>query len=84
MNTHYNYEADWRQYAFPEDESHLASDEELKEHYVTCFLNSQTAISSAGIPILSNGSEITFDGENSMNIIFGATGSKKSRVLVAP
>lgn len=84
MNIHYSYEADWRPYTFPEDESHLASDEELRERFDTRILNKGESIPSAGIPILSNGKEVTFDGENSMNIIFGATGSKKSRVLVAP
>lgn len=84
MNTHYSYEADWRPYAFPEDESYLASDEELRERFDTQILDKDRSIPAAGIPILSNGKEVTFDGENSMNIIFGATGSKKSRVLVAP
>ena len=84
LSTHYNYEAYWRPYAFPEDESHLASDEELREHFNTQILKKDTPIPAAGIPILSDGEEVTFDIENSMNIIFGATGSKKSRVLVSP
>lgn len=84
MSTHYNYEAYWRPYAFPEDESHLASDDELREHFNTQILQKDNPIPAAGIPILSDGEEITFDTENSMNIIFGATGSKKSRVLVSP
>jgi len=84
MSTHYNYEADWRPYAFQKDESHLASDEELRARYGTYQLEKDVSIPAAGIPILSDGSQVTFDGENSMNIILGATNSKKSRVLVAP
>lgn len=84
LTGHYSYEADWRPYAFPEDESHLASEEELKSRYNTVFLESGNPITTAGIPILSDGTEITFDDENTMNIIFGATGSGKSRLLVSP
>lgn len=84
MTTHFSFEADWRPYAFPKDESHLAPEEEIKAHYTTETLTGDSTIQAAGIPILSDGTEITFNANNEMNIIFGATGSKKSRVLVAP
>ncbi len=84
MNTPFNFEADWRPYAFPKDESHLASEAEIKELYTTEILSAGSSIKAAGIPILSDGKEVTFNTDNEMNIVFGATGSKKSRVLVAP
>lgn len=84
MSMLFNYEADWRPYAFPKDESHLASDEELRSRYDTQILTKGDPVPAAGIPILSDGTTVTFNTENEMNIIFGATGSKKTRVLVAP
>ncbi len=84
MRRRYSFEADWRPYAFPEDESHLTSEEELKEHYSTYPLAPESHLPAAGIPILSDGLNITVDPENTMNIIFGTTGSKKTRVLAAP
>ena len=81
---HYSYEADWRPYAFPEDESHLASEEELEERYTAAVLEAGGVIPAAGIPILSDGKRVVMNTENEMNIVFGATGSKKSRLLVAP
>lgn len=84
MSMHFSYEADWRPYAFPRDESSLASEEELKERYTTEVLTARANMKAAGIPILSDGKEVTFNADNEMNIIFGATGSKKSRLLVAP
>ena len=84
MNIQYNFEADWRPYAFPQDESHLATESELQDQYTTVALSEEDEIPSAGIPILSDGDKVTFNTENEMNIIFGATGSKKSRVLIAP
>ena len=84
MKKRYSFEANWRPYAFPEDESHLASEEELRNRYDTRSLTADASLPAAGIPILSDGKEITLDPENTMNIIFGATGSKKTRLLVAP
>ena len=81
---HYSYEADWRPYAFPEDESHLASEEELEERYTAAVLEAGGVIPAAGIPILSDGKRVVMNTENEMNIVFGATGSKKSRLLAAP
>ena len=80
----YSYKADWSPYAFPEDESHLASDEELVEKYGTQTLAIGVLLAAAGVPILSDGTKVTSDTDNTMNIIFGATGSKKTRVLAAP
>lgn len=84
MKMQYSYEADWRQFAFPEDEAHLATDEELCERYTTVSLDQDTEIPQGGMPVLSDGCNITLNVENEMTMIYGATGTKKTRVLISP
>ena len=38
MSHNYNYEADWRQYAFPEQACHFATEEELANRYTSVDL----------------------------------------------
>ena len=79
----FNYEADWRQYAFPEDQVHLASECELQEKYSTVELTPDTILDAAGMPVLSDGHTATLNTQNDMTLIYGETGSKKSRVLIS-
>lgn len=63
---------------------HLATSEELRERFETAELKNGTAIPAGGIPILSDGVRVTMNTEDTMTLILGATGSKKTRTLVAP
>ena len=53
-----SYEADWRPYAFAEDDAGFATEEELAEQYCLLRLDKQTALQAGGMPIWSNGQEI--------------------------
>lgn len=79
----YSYEADWRQFAFPEDQFHLASVQELLEKYSTFELTPDIELPAGGMPILSDGHTVTINSENEMTLIYGEPGSKKSRVLIS-
>lgn len=63
---------------------HLATPEELRERFATAELIPGIPISGGGIPILSDGVRVTMNTEDTMTLILGATGSKKTRTLVAP
>lgn len=63
---------------------HLATPEELKARFATAELRPGTAITAGGIPILSDGVHVTMNTQDTMTLILGATGSKKTRTLVAP
>lgn len=82
MSPSYNFEADWRQYAFPEQDCHFSTEEELAERYTSIDLT-ETAEAS-GMPIISDGSRAVVNTENEHTIIFGGTASKKTRTLLIP
>lgn len=79
----YSYEADWRQYAFPEDQFRLASEQELLEKYCTFEITSDTELPAGGMPVLSDGYTVTVNTKNEMTLVYGEPGSKKSRVLIS-
>lgn len=63
---------------------HLATPEELRERFATDELRPGHTIEAGGIPILSDGVHVTMNTQDTMTLILGATGSKKTRTLVAP
>lgn len=85
MNTkkQFSYEADWRQYAFPEDVFHLASEQELVEQYGSVELTPDTELAAGGMPVLSDGHTVTLNTKNEMTLVYGESGSKKTRVLIS-
>ena len=83
MKKQYSYESEWRQYAFPEDETHLATEDELKEKYTAVSLDGESAYSAGGMPVLSDGHTAVINTADENTIIYGATGSKKTRVLIS-
>ncbi|MDO5131631.1 MAG: type IV secretory system conjugative DNA transfer family protein [Eubacteriales bacterium] len=83
MDNRYSYEADWRPFAFPKDEAHLATREELCEKYTTVILEKGAEIEKGGMPVLSDGHCAAINCENEMTIIYGTTGTKKTRVLIS-
>lgn len=66
------------------NQPHLATPEELRQRFTTAELIPGTAIAAGGIPILSDGTHVTMNTQDTMTLILGATGSKKTRTLVAP
>ena len=80
MKQLYSYEADWRKYAFDEAD-HLATEEELKERYLTVELKKGKKIPAGGLPVLCDGRTATLNTADEMTMIYGGTGTKKSRLL---
>lgn len=82
MKRPYNYEADWRSYAFAEAD-HLATEEDLKNRYLTVELKKGQKIPAGGLPVLCDGHIATLNTEDQFSLIYGYSGSKKSRLLVS-
>lgn len=82
MSPNYNYEADWRQYAFPEQECRFATEKEIAERYTS--INLTKTAEASGMPIISDGTHAVANTENEHTIIFGGTASKKTRTLLIP
>lgn len=59
------------------------SQEELENKYTAIDINAER-YSAAGIPLLVKDGKIYVDNEDSHTMVFGATGSKKTRNLVMP
>lgn len=77
-----------RHYAFhgniPDDGKHQSTEDELRMNYTTVKLNRKEALEAGGMPVLSDGRTVTINTGDEMSIIFGATGTKKTRVLISP
>ncbi len=76
----YNYEADWRPYAFLKEKG-FTSTEEIKERFSEVDLY-QKHLDAGGIPIISDGKKIFIDDRTIMSLIYGSTGSGKTRKLI--
>lgn len=64
-------------------ETRWASPEELRSS--TTYVNLKAeSYPTAGLPIISDGREAYFDGEDTHTLIFGSTGSKKTRLFCMP
>lgn len=80
----YNYEADWRQYAFPVQISGFATEELLEERYTKVTLEDEKTLAAGGLPIMSDGVAAILNTENEHSLIYGGTASKKTRTLILP
>ncbi len=76
----YKYESDWRPYAFPKEKNGFTSKEELCERFSKVDFNQP--LKAGGIPIISDGKEMVIDDRTIMSIIYGSTGSGKTRKLI--
>ena len=65
------------------NESRWAKKDEIKTTTTKVNLN-QTEYKTAGVPIISDGQTAYVDGEDTHTIVFGSTGSKKSRLFCMP
>lgn len=79
----YAYESDWKQYVLPKQCAAFSSEEDIKNIFEPMNFTKSGAIQS-GMPIISDGQDGYVNAETEMTIIFGGTGSKKTRTLIAP
>lgn len=77
------YESDWRPYVFPKAKANFASPDEIKNKYSKVDFNAED-IDAGGLPVISDGKTGYINTETEHTIIFGETGSGKSRKLIAP
>lgn len=80
----YSYEADWQQYAFPEQVSNFSSEEELSIKYTRVELQKGKLTKKGGMPICSDGHMAIINAEDEHTMIFGHTASGKTRKLILP
>ena len=78
------YDMNCKHRAFIVNDAHLATKEELREKYTTVNLCRDGDLAVGGLPVLSDGLTATVNTEDEMTIIYGATGTKKTRVLISP
>lgn len=79
----YRYEHDWREYAFPQPDAEFASSETIRGMFSSTVLgNAGTA--AAGLPLCVKDQVITVNNETENTVIFGGTGSKKTRCCIMP
>ena len=84
VSTTYCYEADWRPYAFAEDASCYVTEAELEASFTRLDLHSSKPLPAGGMPILSDRETVIANTDCQMSILFGSTGSGKTRKLIAP
>lgn len=77
-----DYKMDWQTYAYSE-ENMMTSDEEITEFFRGIDLTTDR-FSSGGIPLYVSGNTAYVNPENENTIIYGETGSKKTRTAILP
>lgn len=77
-----DYKSDWQSYAFPEDNM-MSADIDIAETFTRIDLSAES-FPSGGIPLYVDGSIAYVNSENENTIIFGETGSKKTRSVINP
>jgi len=78
----YQYEKMWRPYVFPPSEARFATSEDLTAAgFKTVDLRGRN-VRESGIPIAKTGSRVVIDPSDVNSIVFGETGSMKSRCVV--
>lgn len=80
--TKYDYQSDWCSYTYPENDG-FYTDSDITERFSECDL-SKSRLSASGIPIYRDGHFLYVNNETENTLIFGETGSKKTRTLIAP
>lgn len=80
---HYDYEADWRPYVFPEPSARLSNLDEIQKAYPAVELTHRP-LASGGMPVWSDGKTACLNTRDEMTLGIGFTGAGKSRRGVAP
>ncbi len=73
----------YSQYTSRSQETRWATAEEIK-HSSTYIDVTQPSCPVGGLPLISNGQDVYVDGKDTHTLIFGATGSKKTRLFCMP
>ena len=73
----------YNKYIYTNQETRWATADEIRASGTYVDLNAKS-YPVGGLPILSDGREAYLDGEDNHTIIFGATGSKKTRLFCMP
>lgn len=73
----------YSQYIPQKQETRWASVDEIRK--ASAYINLEAdSYPTAGLPLLSNGKEAYVDDKDTHSLIFGATGSKKTRLFCMP
>lgn len=80
----YSYEADWRPYAFPPQETGFATEADLASRYTRVRLEKDTPLAAGGLPVHSDGVSAILNTGSEHSLIYGGTASKKTRTLMVP
>lgn len=76
------YRTEWQTYAYPEDNI-MSGTEDIIGRFTRTDLASER-YPKGGIPLFAQGDTVYLNGENENTIIFGETGSKKTRAAILP
>ncbi|MCL2634091.1 MAG: type IV secretory system conjugative DNA transfer family protein [Oscillospiraceae bacterium] len=79
----YNFESDWGQYTFPNNHSEFATDDYIFNTFNKVNLNAKT-YDTSGIPLIIRNGKAAVVDDDSHTIIYGETGSKKTRSCIRP
>ncbi len=82
-NNNYDYYSDWGPYAYPAG-AEAASADDIMRKYRAVELSAAGKFPASGIPLLKRGSEVYVNDLTENTLIFGETGCKKSRCVIAP
>lgn len=82
MSTRFRYETDWTGYAYPETNT-VTRTEEMKKQLAEIQLKTED-YNASGIPVIVESGKAYVNNATENSIIFGETGCKKSRCLIAP
>ena len=74
--------SDWCGYTYPES-NEISCDEDIIANFKAVSISSGK-FPSGGIPLLRKGDTVYLNDENESTVIFGETGSKKKRSVIAP
>ena len=78
-----NYRYRYKRYVDQDQETRWATREEIQN--AASYVNLREDVyPAAGLPILSNGAEAYVDNSDTHSLIYGATGSKKTRLFCMP
>ncbi len=78
----YSYHGTWGSYAYPET-NHLSTTDEIVEEFGITDI-SASHFRKSGIPLFVSDGKAVINNETESAIIFGETGSKKTRSIIAP
>ena len=79
----YKYAFDWKKYAYSDSGAKFATNQDIKSTFTKVNI-AESKFSASGIPLLIEDGFVYVNSEMENTLIFGETGSKKTRCLVKP